>query len=101
MNEKTCVGCKLCEEVCGWEGIYIMPGKEKEAFLASLGYDVLRDRRRLTRERSRRAGADPQPTILFSGYSMIPTAPARRSCGIRSRTVASAITLSTAHHSVP
>ena len=30
---------------------------------------------------------------------MIPTAPARRSCGIRSRTVASAITLSTAHHS--
>ncbi len=30
VNEKTCVGCKLCEEVCGWEGIYIMPGREKE-----------------------------------------------------------------------
>ena len=40
VNEKTCVGCKLCEEVCGWEGIYIMPGKEKAAFLASLGYEV-------------------------------------------------------------
>jgi formate hydrogenlyase subunit 6/NADH:ubiquinone oxidoreductase subunit I len=33
------VGCKLCEEVCGWEGIYIMPGEEKEAFLTSLGYE--------------------------------------------------------------
>ena len=40
MNEKTCVGCKLCEEVCGWEGIYIMPGKDKGPFLESLGYDV-------------------------------------------------------------
>ena len=36
----TCVGCKLCEEVCGWEGIYIMPGREKTAFLESLGYDA-------------------------------------------------------------
>src|SRR5215468_9480013 len=36
----TCVGCKLCEEVCGWEGIYIMPGKEKPAFLESLGYEA-------------------------------------------------------------
>ena len=43
VNEKTCVGCKLCEEVCGWEGIYIMPGKEKEAFLTSLGYEVKPD----------------------------------------------------------
>src|SRR6185503_12613277 len=50
--------------------------------------------------RDRRA-AGSQPTILFRGYSMIPTAPARRSFGIRSRTVASAITLSTAYHSVP
>ncbi len=41
------------------------------------------------------------PTILFSGYSMIPTAPARSSFGMSSRTVASAITLSTANHSVP
>ena len=40
VNEKTCVGCKLCEEVCGWEGIYIMPGREKQPFLESLGYDV-------------------------------------------------------------
>ena len=39
-NEKTCVGCKLCEEVCGWEGIYIMPGQEKAAFLQALGYDA-------------------------------------------------------------
>jgi formate hydrogenlyase subunit 6/NADH:ubiquinone oxidoreductase subunit I len=44
VNEKTCVGCKLCEEVCGWEGIYIMPGKEKEAFLSALGYDPTPDR---------------------------------------------------------
>ena len=40
VNEKTCVGCKLCEEVCGWEGIYIMTGKDKGPFLESLGYDV-------------------------------------------------------------
>jgi len=44
VNEKTCVGCKLCEEVCGWEGIYIMPGKEKENFLSALGYDPTPDR---------------------------------------------------------
>jgi hypothetical protein len=25
--------------VCGWEGIYIMPGREKVAFLESLGYE--------------------------------------------------------------
>src|SRR5262249_7577457 len=43
----------------------------------------------------------PQPTILLSGYSMIPTAPAWSSFGMRSRTVASAITLSTANQSVP
>jgi hypothetical protein len=30
--------------VCGWEGIYIMPGKEKEAFLSALGYDPTPDR---------------------------------------------------------
>jgi formate hydrogenlyase subunit 6/NADH:ubiquinone oxidoreductase subunit I len=40
VNEKTCVGCKLCEEVCGWDGIYIMPGEEKTAFLDSLGYEA-------------------------------------------------------------
>jgi hypothetical protein len=45
--------------------------------------------------------ARAHPTILFNGYSMIPTAPARSSFGINSRTVASAITLSTANHSVP
>ena len=39
VNEQTCVGCKLCEEVCGWEGIYIMPGRDKEPFLEALGYD--------------------------------------------------------------
>jgi formate hydrogenlyase subunit 6/NADH:ubiquinone oxidoreductase subunit I len=39
VDEKPCVGCKLCEEVCGWEGIYIMPGKERDAFLESLGYE--------------------------------------------------------------
>src|SRR5579884_3826121 len=38
VDEKTCVGCKLCEEVCGWEGIYVMPGGEKPAFLEALGY---------------------------------------------------------------
>ena len=54
MNEKTCVGCKLCEEVCGWEGIYIMPGKEKEAFLESLGYDACARRRRVSLPRRRR-----------------------------------------------
>ena len=37
------VGCKLCEEVCGWEGIYVMPGKEKQPFLESLGYEILAD----------------------------------------------------------
>src|SRR5438132_2184656 len=42
-----------------------------------------------------------QPTILFSGYSMMPTAPFFRRRGIRSRTVASAMTLSTATQSVP
>src|SRR5438046_8539463 len=42
-----------------------------------------------------------QPTILFSGYSMMPTAPAFRRRGIRSRTVASAMTLSPATQSVP
>jgi len=30
VNEKTCVGCLLCEEVCGWDGIYIMPSGQKE-----------------------------------------------------------------------
>jgi len=35
-----CIGCKLCEEVCGWEGVYIMPGREKPAFLDSLGYSA-------------------------------------------------------------
>jgi formate hydrogenlyase subunit 6/NADH:ubiquinone oxidoreductase subunit I len=40
VNEKTCVGCKLCEEVCGWEGIYIMPAEEKTPFLSALGYDL-------------------------------------------------------------
>ena len=40
VDEKTCVGCKLCEEVCGWEGIYIMPGAEKGAFLGALGYEA-------------------------------------------------------------
>jgi formate hydrogenlyase subunit 6/NADH:ubiquinone oxidoreductase subunit I len=39
VNEKTCVGCKLCEEVCGWEGIYIIPAAEKVPFLESLGYE--------------------------------------------------------------
>src|SRR5437773_1610677 len=42
-----------------------------------------------------------QPTILFSGYSMMPTAPAFRRRGIRSRTVASAVTLSSSTQSVP
>ena len=40
VNEKTCVGCLLCEEVCGWDGIYIMPSGQKEAFLSSLGYET-------------------------------------------------------------
>src|SRR5262249_16945386 len=40
------------------------------------------------------------PQILFSGYSMMPTAPARSRRGIRSRTVASAMTDSTANHSL-
>jgi Fe-S-cluster-containing hydrogenase component 2 len=40
VNEKTCVGCLLCEEVCGWDGIYIMPSGQKEAFYSSLGYDT-------------------------------------------------------------
>jgi formate hydrogenlyase subunit 6/NADH:ubiquinone oxidoreductase subunit I len=34
------VGCKLCEEVCGWEGIYIMPTREKEPFLTSIGVEL-------------------------------------------------------------
>jgi Fe-S-cluster-containing hydrogenase component 2 len=38
VNEKTCVGCLLCEEVCGWDGIYIMPTAQKVDFLESLGY---------------------------------------------------------------
>jgi len=38
VNEKTCVGCLLCEEVCGWDGIYIMPTAQKVEFLESLGY---------------------------------------------------------------
>ena len=38
VNEKTCVGCLLCEEVCGWDGIYIMPSRQKVEFLESLGY---------------------------------------------------------------
>jgi formate hydrogenlyase subunit 6/NADH:ubiquinone oxidoreductase subunit I len=37
-NERTCVGCLLCEEVCGWDGICIMPTAQKEVFLGSLGY---------------------------------------------------------------
>lgn len=36
VDEKTCVGCQLCEEVCGWEGIYIMPGGEKDDFLGTM-----------------------------------------------------------------
>lgn len=36
VDEKTCVGCQLCEEVCGWEGIYIMPGGEKDDFLSTM-----------------------------------------------------------------
>ncbi len=36
VDEKTCVGCLLCEEVCGWEGIFIMPGGDKEAFLDTM-----------------------------------------------------------------
>src|SRR5213593_332439 len=39
-NCNGCGVCKLCEEVCGWEGIYIMPGKEKAAFLSSLGHGL-------------------------------------------------------------
>jgi formate hydrogenlyase subunit 6/NADH:ubiquinone oxidoreductase subunit I len=39
VNDKTCVGCKLCEEVCGWDGIYIMPHGDAAAFRAALGYE--------------------------------------------------------------
>src|SRR5437870_98548 len=37
-----------------------------------------------------------QYTTLFSGYSMIPSAPAALSCGMISRTIVSSITVSTA-----
>jgi formate hydrogenlyase subunit 6/NADH:ubiquinone oxidoreductase subunit I len=40
VNEKTCVGCLLCEEVCGWDGIFIMPTGEKEPFYASIGHTI-------------------------------------------------------------
>jgi ferredoxin len=26
--EKRCTGCRLCEQVCGWEAIYIDPPRE-------------------------------------------------------------------------
>src|SRR5215472_15063748 len=42
-----------------------------------------------------------QPIILFSGNSTIPTAPASSNFGNSSRTVASAITVSTASHCTP
>ncbi len=42
-----------------------------------------------------------QPMILFSGYSTIPTAPASSSFGNSSRTVCSAMIVSTASHSLP
>lgn len=73
--------------------------------IGGLQSSVLVSRRWLSLEESVQDGSARRrlgsyPTILFSGYSMMPTAPCLISCGMSSRTTSSLMTLSTANHSV-
>jgi formate hydrogenlyase subunit 6/NADH:ubiquinone oxidoreductase subunit I len=29
LNEKKCTGCRLCEDVCGWDAVHIFPLKHE------------------------------------------------------------------------
>ena len=29
MDEKKCTGCRLCEDVCGWDAVHIFPLKDE------------------------------------------------------------------------
>ena len=29
MDEKKCTGCRLCEDVCGWDAVHIFPLKNE------------------------------------------------------------------------
>src|SRR5215210_7079621 len=64
-----------------WEEVFAMAGIQVKSWLLERALQV------------------SQYTTLFSGYSMIPSAPSALSCGMISRTIFSSITVSTATQS--